>query len=49
MKTLALLEIFADNNVFKSEDSRGLSDYWLVKIDTSGLFLWEKTIKDRNA
>jgi hypothetical protein len=28
----------------KSENSRGLTDYWLLKIDTAGNVLWDKTI-----
>lgn len=27
----------------KSENSRGLSDYWLVKIDNNGTLQWDKT------
>lgn len=28
----------------KSEDSHGLSDFWLVKLDESGTILWDRTI-----
>lgn len=28
----------------KSEDSKGLSDFWLVKIDAQGNKIWDKTI-----
>jgi hypothetical protein len=28
----------------KSENSYGLTDYWLVKIDAKGNKLWDKTI-----
>jgi hypothetical protein len=28
----------------KSEDSRGLEDYWIVKLDSTGSLQWEKTI-----
>jgi len=28
----------------KSEDSKGLLDYWIVKIDTNGNKIWDKTL-----
>ncbi|MFI5172476.1 MAG: T9SS type A sorting domain-containing protein [Chitinophagales bacterium] len=28
----------------KSEDSKGFSDYWIVKIDSLGIIEWDKTI-----
>src|SRR4051812_32565837 len=27
----------------KSENSRGLFDYWIVRVDSNGLKLWDKT------
>ncbi len=27
----------------KTEDSRGLSDYWILKLDSNGNILWQKT------
>ncbi len=27
----------------KTENSRGLSDYWIIKLSTSGVILWQKT------
>jgi Secretion system C-terminal sorting domain len=32
----------------KTEASRGLSDFWIVKIDTIGNILWDKTIGSNN-
>ncbi|MEO1263887.1 MAG: T9SS C-terminal target domain-containing protein, partial [Bacteroidota bacterium] len=32
---------FAGND--KSEDAKGLSDFWLVKIDSLGNVLWDRT------
>jgi len=34
---------FSDSSGTKTENSRGLSDYWIMKIDTSGSVLWDKT------
>ncbi len=35
----------SDSNISgdKTEDSRGGRDYWVVKIDSNGSFLWDKT------
>jgi len=38
----------SDTGGNKSSASRGLSDYWLVKIDTFGGFAWDKTIGGDN-
>ncbi|MAX80707.1 MAG: hypothetical protein CL843_11115 [Crocinitomicaceae bacterium] len=35
---------YSDSSGIKTENSRGESDLWLVKIDTSGTVLWERTI-----
>jgi len=34
---------FSDTSGFKSEDSRGLRDVWVVKLDENGLFEWDGT------
>lgn len=34
----------SDTSGEKSQNSRGLSDVWLVKLDQQGQFLWDKTI-----
>jgi hypothetical protein len=34
----------SNTSVEKSEDSRGSSDYWLVKLDSLGNIQWDKTI-----
>jgi len=34
---------FSDSGAFKSEDSRGGRDIWVVKVDANGLFLWDAT------
>ena len=35
----------SDSNISgeKNENSRGLSDYWILRLDTSGNILWQKT------
>src|SRR5690606_15307645 len=33
----------------KSEDNRGLDDYWIVKIDGDGNKIWDKTIGGNHA
>lgn len=35
---------FSDSSGDKSEHSRGFFDYWIVKIDSNGSKLWDKTI-----
>ena len=41
----ALIGTSTSNTSFeKSEDSRGSSDYWLVKLDSKGNIQWDKTI-----
>ena len=35
---------FSDVSGVKTENSNGFSDYWLVGLDTSGNFVWDKTI-----
>jgi hypothetical protein len=32
----------------KSENSRGLGDFWVLKIDNSGTIIWQKTIGGNN-
>lgn len=32
----------------KSEESKGLKDYWIIKIDTEGELIWDKTIGGSN-
>ncbi len=40
------LSIQSDSNasIFKSEDSKGGRDFWIVKLDANGNILWENTI-----
>ena len=33
----------SNNGAFKSEDSRGGDDIWVVKVDANGLFIWDAT------
>jgi Secretion system C-terminal sorting domain len=35
---------FSDISGDKTENSKGLSDYWIVKVDSSGNIQWQKTI-----
>ena len=35
---------FSNVSGIKSENSQGFSDYWLVSLDTNGVFIWDKTI-----
>ncbi|MCX6276457.1 MAG: PKD domain-containing protein [Bacteroidetes bacterium] len=37
------------NNGDKSEPGRGLGDYWMVKLDASGIKLWDKRFGGSNA
>ena len=37
-------ESYSNISVEKSEDSRGASDYWIVKLDSAGNIEWDKTI-----
>ena len=34
---------FSDTSGFKSQDSRGERDFWIVKLDENGLFEWDAT------
>ena len=40
---------YSNTSCNKSEESRGLLDYWVVKLDEVGNLLWEKTIGGSNA
>jgi hypothetical protein len=35
---------FSNKSGNKSENSRGLADYWIVKLDGAGNFQWDKTL-----
>ncbi len=41
-----MLAGYSDSNVSgdKSEDSKGSADFWIVKVDTNGNKLWDKTL-----
>ncbi len=35
---------FSNTGAFKSQDSRGDRDFWIVKVDENGLFTWDLTV-----
>lgn len=45
-----LLGGWSESNISgdKTEDSRGASDYWIVKIDANGVVQWDKTLGGSN-